>query len=99
MSRIGKMPVTVPQGVDVSIKQDQISAFAGFNGSDGSQVHSFRGVAGVCVEHGFTWHGLGGIENAFFALAGFGLVDRAENICGGDGPVAGAGDYSAIVQN
>jgi large subunit ribosomal protein L6 len=25
MSRIGKMPVTVPQGVDVSIKQDQIS--------------------------------------------------------------------------
>src|SRR3954467_12212284 len=25
MSRIGKMPITVPQGVDVSIKQDQIS--------------------------------------------------------------------------
>ena len=25
MSRIGKMPVTVPQGVDVSVKQDQIS--------------------------------------------------------------------------
>jgi len=25
MSRIGKMPVTVPQGVDVSIKEDQIS--------------------------------------------------------------------------
>jgi large subunit ribosomal protein L6 len=25
MSRIGKMPVTVPQGVDVAIKQDQIS--------------------------------------------------------------------------
>jgi len=25
MSRIGKMPVAVPQGVDVSIKQDQIS--------------------------------------------------------------------------
>jgi large subunit ribosomal protein L6 len=25
MSRIGKMPVTVPAGVDVSIKEDQIS--------------------------------------------------------------------------
>ena len=25
MSRIGKMPVTIPQGVDVAIKQDQIS--------------------------------------------------------------------------
>ena len=25
MSRVGKMPVTVPQGVDVSIKADQIS--------------------------------------------------------------------------
>ena len=25
MSRVGKMPVAVPQGVDVSIKDDQIS--------------------------------------------------------------------------
>ena len=25
MSRVGKMPVTIPQGVDVSIKEDQIS--------------------------------------------------------------------------
>jgi large subunit ribosomal protein L6 len=25
MSRVGKMPITVPQGVDVSIKADQIS--------------------------------------------------------------------------
>ena len=25
MSRVGKMPVAVPQGVDVQIKQDQIS--------------------------------------------------------------------------
>src|SRR6478752_10883968 len=25
MSRVGKMPVTVPQGVDVSIKEDQIN--------------------------------------------------------------------------
>ena len=25
MSRVGKMPVAVPQGVDVSIKEDQIS--------------------------------------------------------------------------
>ena len=25
MSRVGKMPVTIPQGVDVAIKQDQIS--------------------------------------------------------------------------
>ena len=25
MSRVGKMPITVPQGVDVSIKEDQIS--------------------------------------------------------------------------
>ena len=25
MSRVGKMPVTIPQGVDVSIKADQIS--------------------------------------------------------------------------
>ncbi|MBC7706285.1 MAG: 50S ribosomal protein L6, partial [Rhodoferax sp.] len=28
MSRIGKMPVTVPAGVDVSIKDDQISVKA-----------------------------------------------------------------------
>ena len=25
MSRVGKMPIAVPQGVDVSIKDDQIS--------------------------------------------------------------------------
>ena len=25
MSRVGKMPVTVPQGVDVAIKEDQIN--------------------------------------------------------------------------
>ena len=25
MSRVGKMPVTIPAGVDVSIKEDQIS--------------------------------------------------------------------------
>lgn len=25
MSRVGKMPVTIPAGVDVSIKDDQIS--------------------------------------------------------------------------
>ena len=25
MSRVGKMPVAVPQGVDVAIKEDQIS--------------------------------------------------------------------------
>ena len=28
MSRVGKMPVTVPQGVEVSIKADQISVKA-----------------------------------------------------------------------
>ena len=25
MSRVGKMPITIPAGVDVSIKEDQIS--------------------------------------------------------------------------
>src|SRR5450759_5956561 len=32
MSRIGKMPVAIPAGVDVSVKQDQISV----NGSGGA---------------------------------------------------------------
>ena len=34
MSRVGKMPVTVPQGVDVSITADQISV----KGSNGTLV-------------------------------------------------------------
>ena len=32
MSRVGKMPVTVPQGVDVAIKDDQITV-KGSNGA------------------------------------------------------------------
>ena len=32
MSRVGKMPITIPAGVDVSIKEDQISV----KGSGGS---------------------------------------------------------------
>ena len=44
-------------------------------------------------------HGLGGIEDAFFALAGFRLVDGAEDVGGGDRPVARAGDDSAVVED
>jgi large subunit ribosomal protein L6 len=34
MSRVGKMPVTIPAGVDVSVKDDQISV----KGSGGALV-------------------------------------------------------------
>ena len=43
MSRVGKMPVTVPQGVDVSITAEQISV----KGGNGTLVRSLNALVGV----------------------------------------------------
>ena len=43
MSRVGKMPVTVPQGVDVSISAEQISV----KGSNGTLVRALNALVGV----------------------------------------------------
>ena len=43
MSRVGKLPVTVPQGVDVSITAEQISV----KGSNGTLVRSLNALVGV----------------------------------------------------
>jgi large subunit ribosomal protein L6 len=48
MSRIGKMPVTVPQGVDVSIKEDQISV----KGSGGTLSLAQHALVKVTSEGG-----------------------------------------------
>jgi large subunit ribosomal protein L6 len=48
MSRIGKMPVTIPAGVDVSIKQDQISV----KGSGGQLVIASNVLVNVSNEGG-----------------------------------------------
>ena len=43
MSRVGKMPVTVPQGVDVSITAEQISVKGG-NGTLARALNSLVGI-------------------------------------------------------
>ena len=48
MSRIGKMPVAVPQGVDVSIKEDQISV----KGSGGNLSLALNSLVKVTSEGG-----------------------------------------------
>ena len=40
-----------------------------------------------------------GVEDAFLSFAGFSLVDGAEHIGSGDGPVAGAGDDATIIKD
>ena len=46
MSRVGKMPVTVPQGVDVSITADQISV----KGSNGTLVRAANALVAVKMD-------------------------------------------------
>lgn len=48
MSRVGKMPIAVPQGVDVAIKADQISV----KGSLGTLVRPLNGLVTVKNEDG-----------------------------------------------
>jgi len=48
MSRIGKMPVTVPQGVDVQVKQDQISV----KGTGGTLLLSQNALVKVSSKDG-----------------------------------------------
>ena len=48
MSRIGKMPVTVPQGVDVALKQDQISV----KGTGGNLSLALNSLVKVTSEGG-----------------------------------------------
>ncbi|CAN7529424.1 50S ribosomal protein L6 [Rhizobacter sp. LjRoot28] len=48
MSRVGKMPIAVPQGVDVAIKADQISV----KGSLGTLVRPLNGLVTVKSEDG-----------------------------------------------
>ena len=48
MSRVGKMPVAIPQGVDVSIKEDQISV----KGTGGTLVLSLNELVNVANNDG-----------------------------------------------
>ena len=48
MSRVGKMPITVPKGVDVSVKDDQISV----KGALGTLVRPVHGLVTVKSEGG-----------------------------------------------
>ena len=48
MSRVGKMPVAVPQGVDVAIKDDQISV----KGSGGTLLLAQNALVKVTSEGG-----------------------------------------------
>ncbi|HEY2926118.1 50S ribosomal protein L6 [Piscinibacter sp.] len=48
MSRVGKMPITVPQGVDVSINAEQISV----KGSLGTLTRRLNALVGVTSEGG-----------------------------------------------
>ena len=48
MSRVGKMPITIPAGVDVSIKEDQISV----KGTGGSLSLAQHGLVKVSSQDG-----------------------------------------------
>ena len=48
MSRIGKMPVVIPTGVDVSVELDQISV----KGSGGALSLAQNGLVKVGQQHG-----------------------------------------------
>ncbi len=48
MSRVGKMPVTVPAGVDVSIKEDQISV----KGTGGALLLAQNALVNVVIDAG-----------------------------------------------
>src|SRR4029077_12973467 len=51
------------------------------------------------VKHGFSGDGLRRIEDAFGSLARFSLINGAEDVSGGDGPIAGSGDDAAVVED
>ena len=46
MSRVGKMPVTVPQGVDVAIKDDQITV----KGSNGALTRTLNPLVAIKID-------------------------------------------------
>ncbi|NRF66416.1 50S ribosomal protein L6 [Aquincola sp. S2] len=46
MSRVGKMPITVPKGVDVQIKEDQITV----KGANGTLVRAAHGLVTVTLD-------------------------------------------------
>jgi len=48
MSRVGKMPISVPQGVDVQIKDDQISV----KGAQGTLTRAINGLVDVKADSG-----------------------------------------------
>ncbi|MDO9075144.1 MAG: 50S ribosomal protein L6 [Rubrivivax sp.] len=48
MSRVGKMPVTVPQGVDVAIKDDQITV----KGSNGALTRTLNRLVAIKIDGG-----------------------------------------------
>jgi large subunit ribosomal protein L6 len=48
MSRVGKMPITIPQGVDVSIKDDQISV----KGAGGTLALTRNALVNVVIKDG-----------------------------------------------
>ena len=48
MSRVGKMPIAVPQGVDVAIKDDQITV----KGSNGALTRTLNPLVGIKIDGG-----------------------------------------------
>jgi large subunit ribosomal protein L6 len=66
MSRVGKMPITVPKGVDVSIKDDQISV----KGSLGTLVRQVNSLVTVKIEDGKVTFAPAGESVAADAMSG-----------------------------
>ena len=71
MSRVGKMPVAVPQGVDVSIKEDQISV----KGTGGTLSLAQNALVKVTSEDGKSE-----LEIALKYYAGRPVIERIERV-------------------
>jgi ribosomal protein S8 len=71
MSRVGKSPVAVPQGVDVAIKEDQISV----KGKGGALSLSSNALVKVALEGGKSE-----LEIALKYYAGRPVIERIERV-------------------
>ena len=107
MSRVGKMPVTVPQGVDVSIKEDQISV----KGAGGTLSVANRSVVPlntplmtlVDLSRRFVMPGMIDLHVHLWGIGGDPLRERLvmslDTALGGRGPWLGEGpDHARLVK-
>src|SRR2546427_10365698 len=86
-------------GHHVAVKEHEIRLFSWRDRSDRVQlVQCTRGGSGVGVQHGIARQALLGIQHSLWTFAGFRLIDGPKYIRGGNGPIAGAGDNSAAIE-